>query len=107
MDFVFSKHAEEQLIRRSLDRNIVESVVLNHEQILEDESDADIIMKVKYNKNLDILYLSFSDEKIYESDEEKKGLILDYPADGKIVGIELLNASQQMSNPVKVEYEFA
>jgi uncharacterized protein YuzE len=64
-------------------------------------------MKVKYDKNLDILYLSFSDEKIYESDEEKKGLILDYTADGQIVGIELLNASQQMSNPAKVEYEFA
>jgi len=63
-------------------------------------------MKVKYDKNLDILYLSFNDEKIYESDEEKKGIILDYTSDGKIVGIELLNASQQMSNPVKVEYEF-
>jgi len=42
MDFVFSKHAEEQLMRRSLDRNIVESIVLNPEQILEDEYDTDI-----------------------------------------------------------------
>jgi len=64
-------------------------------------------MKVKYDKNLDILYLSFSDEKIYESDEEKKGIILDYSNDGKIVGIELLNASRQMPSPEKVEYEFA
>ena len=48
-------------------------------------------MKVKYDKSLDILYLSFSEEKIYESDEEKKGIILDYAGDGKIVGIELLN----------------
>jgi len=63
-------------------------------------------MKVKYDKTVDILYLSFSDEKIYESDEEKKNIILDYANDGKIVGIELLNASKQMSNPVKVEYEF-
>ncbi|GHV53047.1 hypothetical protein FACS1894181_16630 [Bacteroidia bacterium] len=63
-------------------------------------------MKVRYDKGLDILYLSFSNEKIYESDEEKKGIILDYADDGKIVGIELLNASQQMSNPAKVEYEF-
>jgi len=63
-------------------------------------------MKVKYDKNLDILYLSFSEEKIFESDEEKKGIILDYADDGKIVGIELLNASKHMSNPVKVEYEF-
>jgi uncharacterized protein YuzE len=62
-------------------------------------------MKVKYDKNLDILYLSFSDEKIYESDEEKKGIILDYAIDGRVVGIELLNASRQMNNPAKVEYE--
>ena len=64
-------------------------------------------MKVKYNKSVDILYLLFSDEKIFESDEEKKGIILDYTKDGKIVGIEVLNASQQMNSPVKVEYEFA
>jgi len=64
-------------------------------------------MKVKYDKNLDILYLSFNNEKIYESDEEKKGIIIDYANDGKVVGIELLNASKQIGNPAKVEYEFA
>ena len=64
-------------------------------------------MKVKYDKEQDILYLSFSDEAIYESDEEKKGIILDYAIDGKIVGMELLNASCKMENPAKVEYEVA
>jgi len=64
-------------------------------------------MKVKYDKSVDVLYLSFNDEKIFESDEEKKGIILDYAKSGKIVGIELLNASQQMKSPVKVEYEYA
>jgi uncharacterized protein YuzE len=64
-------------------------------------------MKVKYDKSVDILYLSFSNEKIFESDEEKKGIILDYAEDGKIVGIELLNASQRTNTPFKVEYEFA
>jgi len=39
---LYSKHAEEQLIRRSLDRNIVESVVVNPQQMPEDENDADI-----------------------------------------------------------------
>ena len=39
---MFSKHASEQLIRRSLNRNIVEAVVLNPQQILEDENDTDI-----------------------------------------------------------------
>jgi uncharacterized protein YuzE len=64
-------------------------------------------MKVKYDKEQDILCVSFSDENVFESDEEKKGLILDYSADGHIVGIEVLNASKQIGNPVKVEYEYA
>jgi uncharacterized protein YuzE len=64
-------------------------------------------MRVKYDKEQDILCVSFSDEIVFESDEEKKGLILDYSSDGRVVGIEVLNASRQIGNPVKVEYEFA
>ncbi|MDR1182114.1 MAG: DUF2283 domain-containing protein, partial [Bacteroidales bacterium] len=56
-------------------------------------------MKVKYDKAQDIIYISFNDEAIYESDEEKKGIILDYTANGQIVGIEVLNASKQVRNP--------
>lgn len=62
-------------------------------------------MKVKYDKEVDVLYLSFSEEKIKESDEEKPGIILDYDNQGLIVGIEILNASRRMGNPAKVEYE--
>ena len=64
-------------------------------------------MKVKYDKELDIMYLSFSDDSIFESDEDKKGVILDYSKNGNIVGMELLNVSKFMPNPAKVEYEVA
>ena len=64
-------------------------------------------MKVKYDKEQDILYVSFSEDAVFESDEEKKGVIIDYSAKGQIVGIEFLNASQQVGNPAKVEYEYA
>jgi len=64
-------------------------------------------MKLKYDKEQDILYLSFSNEAIFESDEDKKGIILDYAGNGKIVGMKILNASRQMPNPSKVEYEVA
>jgi uncharacterized protein YuzE len=64
-------------------------------------------MKVKYDKEQDILYVSFSDETVFESDEDKKGIILDYSATGQIVGIEVLNASKHVENPAKVEYEVA
>ncbi|MDR3194283.1 MAG: DUF2283 domain-containing protein [Tannerella sp.] len=62
-------------------------------------------MKVKYDREQDILSVIFSDGIVFESDEEKKGVILDYSADGRIVAIEVLNASTQAENPTKVEYE--
>ena len=64
-------------------------------------------MKVKYDKETDVLYIGFSEEKIKESDEGKPGIILDYDQHGAIVGIEILNASKKMKNPSKVEYEVA
>jgi uncharacterized protein YuzE len=64
-------------------------------------------MKVKYDKDVDILYVVFNENKIKESDEEKPGIILDYDKEGSIVGIEILDASKRMKNPTKVEYEVA
>ena len=64
-------------------------------------------MKVKYDKEVDILYITFSENKIKESDEDKPGVIIDYDKKGAIVGIEVLNASKKMLNPTKVEYEVA
>mgnify|MGYP002629344642 CR=1 FL=1 len=64
-------------------------------------------MKIKYDKELDVLYISFSEAKVEESDEEKQGLILDYDQNGSIIGIELLNASKKIPQPMKFEYEVA
>lgn len=64
-------------------------------------------MKVKYDKEVDVLYIVFSENKIKESDEDKPGIILDYDKAGAIVGIEILDASKRMKNPTKVEYEVA
>ncbi len=64
-------------------------------------------MKVKYDREVDVLYIFFSKNKIKESDEDKPGIILDYDKQGSIVGIEILDASKKMKNPAKVEYELA
>ncbi|MBL7690840.1 MAG: DUF2283 domain-containing protein [Flavipsychrobacter sp.] len=64
-------------------------------------------MKVKYDKEVDVLRLVFSDNKIVESDEEKPGLILDYDIAGDVVSIEILDASKKMNNPAQVEYQAA
>lgn len=64
-------------------------------------------MKVKYNKEVDVVSIIFSDEQVEESDENKPGIIMDYDTKGNIVGIEILNASQRMSEVSKFEYEIA
>ena len=64
-------------------------------------------MKVKYDKENDVLYIRLSNNAIAESDSEKPGIILDYDMQQNIVGIEVLNASKKMETPLKVEYEVA
>ena len=53
-------------------------------------------MKIRYDKETDIVYIRFSELKIAESDQEKPDIILDYAETGQIVGIEILRASANM-----------
>ncbi|MBF0181459.1 MAG: DUF2283 domain-containing protein [Magnetococcales bacterium] len=64
-------------------------------------------MKVTYDLEVDVLRIVFSDTPIYESDEEKAGVILDYDRAGNLVGMEILEASRRMDNPRSVEYAVA
>ena len=64
-------------------------------------------MKVKYDKEADNLYIKLSEDKVAESDESRKGIILDYSEENLLVGIEILNASKSSIQPSKVEYEVA
>jgi uncharacterized protein YuzE len=64
-------------------------------------------MVIRYDKELDIVYIRFSEKKITESNEDKPGIILDYDIEGSIVGIEVLNASSQMLQPNGIVYEVA
>jgi len=57
MDFVFSKHAEGQMIRRSLDRKTVEFVILHPDQRVEDENDSDIKIFQALVKEIDTMFL--------------------------------------------------
>ena len=58
-------------------------------------------MKVIYDKESDILDILFTDETISESDEVGDSFIVDYGKDGKIVSIEILDASKNISSDIK------
>jgi uncharacterized protein YuzE len=61
-------------------------------------------MKVTYDPEVDVLRIIFRNAPIEESDEDKPGVILDYDAEGNLVGLEVLNASRRVENPRDVDY---
>ncbi len=62
-------------------------------------------MKVIYDPENDIVDFILSDESIVESDEIREGVIVDYGKNGKIISIEILDASQKVADPKGIQYE--
>ncbi|HUU01888.1 MAG TPA: DUF2283 domain-containing protein [Myxococcota bacterium] len=53
-------------------------------------------MKLKYYKETDSLYIDLSSKPSTDSREISEGVVLDYDADGKLVGIDIDNASHKI-----------
>jgi uncharacterized protein YuzE len=64
-------------------------------------------VKVQYDPEVDVLSFVLSDAAVEESDESKPGVILDYDSGGNVIGIEILDASKRMGDPMSVEYAIA
>jgi len=64
-------------------------------------------MKIIYDKETDTLSIILSKGKVAESEEPRPGLILDYDKSGRLVSLELLDASEQISGPETVEFALA
>ena len=54
-------------------------------------------MRFNYHKSEDALYIRFDESAYAESDEVQDGIVLDYNKKGKIVGIEILEASKKLA----------
>ncbi|GAB3498516.1 hypothetical protein GCM10027399_23790 [Curvibacter fontanus] len=52
-------------------------------------------MKISYDKATDSLYIHLSDRPSVDSDEVNDGVVLDYDANGALVGIDVQHASQR------------
>lgn len=55
-------------------------------------------MRLKVDKENDALYFRLDESSIVESEEVQPGVILDFNADGKVVGVEILNLSKRISH---------
>ena len=54
-------------------------------------------MKLNYYPETDSLYIDLSERPSSESKEISEGVVLDYDADGKLVGIDIDNASNKVN----------
>lgn len=64
-------------------------------------------MRVIYDTRTDTLTIILSEAPVVESDEDKPGIILDYDATGAVVSLEILDASQRVTQPTQITYELA
>lgn len=62
-------------------------------------------MKAIYDPDKDILQLSFVKVSVEETTQIAPGLILDYDEDGRVVGMELRQASKKVDNPYEMTHQ--
>ena len=53
-------------------------------------------MKLNYHADTDSLYIDLSERPSFESREISEGVVLDYDADGRLVGIDIDNATNKV-----------
>jgi uncharacterized protein YuzE len=63
-------------------------------------------MKVSYDQRTDTLSVVLKEGvQVSESDEDKPGVILDYDEQGDLISLEILDASQRVTDARKIEYQ--
>jgi uncharacterized protein YuzE len=53
-------------------------------------------MKLNYHADTDSLYIEFSDRPSVDSREISEGVVVDYDAEGRVVGIDIDNAGNKL-----------
>ncbi|GJD94600.1 DUF2283 domain-containing protein [Methylobacterium iners] len=54
-------------------------------------------MKARYDSDADALYMRLADDSVVEREEVRPGIVLDFDAEGRVIAIEILDASQHLA----------
>ena len=60
-------------------------------------------MRVRVDHGADAVYLNLTDRAIEASEEVADGIVVDYDAEGRIVGVEILDASKRTGDPFALQ----
>jgi uncharacterized protein YuzE len=56
-------------------------------------------MRVRVDQQADAVYVNLTDRSIKDSAEVADGIVIDYDDEGRIVGVEILDASKRTEDP--------
>lgn len=62
-------------------------------------------MKVIYDRETDTLTLILAEGPVAESDELRDGVVIDYDSAGRVVSVEVLDASEHVADPAAIAFE--
>ncbi|MPR11848.1 DUF2283 domain-containing protein [Microvirga tunisiensis] len=54
-------------------------------------------MRTHYDAEADALYVRFTEAKVSESEEVRPGIVFDFDESGRIVAVEILDASEHLA----------
>ncbi|MEK7811237.1 MAG: DUF2283 domain-containing protein [Pseudomonadota bacterium] len=58
-------------------------------------------MRIEFDQEADALYVNLAEGEVDKTEEIKPGMILDYDANGNILGVEVLYVSKRGTLPLK------
>jgi uncharacterized protein YuzE len=62
-------------------------------------------MKIEYDPKAQAMYIRLIVGTVVESDELRPGMVFDFDAAGRVLGIEMLDVSQRTDNPRELAME--
>ena len=62
-------------------------------------------MKIEYDPKANAIYIRLIAGTVAESDEVRPGVVFDFDAAGRVLGIEMLDVSQRTDNPRELAME--
>lgn len=62
-------------------------------------------MKIEYDPQADAMYIRLAAGEVADSDEVRPGVVLDFDASGRVLGIEMLDVSLRADNPREMAFE--
>jgi uncharacterized protein YuzE len=62
-------------------------------------------MKIEFDQQADAMYIRLRAGTVAESNEVRSGAVFDFDAEGRVLGVEMLDVSQRTDNPRELAME--